>query len=93
MDIEFDPAKNTFNLAKHGVSLALAAELEWDWLMGMPDSRRDYGEARMIGYAPVGDRVFCVVFVDRGPMRRIISLRRANSREVKRYAQRIEDET
>lgn len=93
MEIVFDSAKNAFNMAKHGVSLALAAELEWDWLMAKPDSRRDYGEARMIGYAPIGDRVFCVVFVDRGAVRRVISLRRANSREVKHYAQRIEDET
>ena len=91
MEIGFDAAKDAFNLAKHGVTLA--AELEWEWLLAMPDSRRDYGEARMIGYAPIADRVFCVVFVDRGAMRRIISLRRANSREVKRYAQRIQDET
>ncbi|OFZ70891.1 MAG: hypothetical protein A2Z01_05100 [Betaproteobacteria bacterium RBG_16_58_11] len=93
MEIVFDSAKNAFNMAKHGVSLALAVELEWVWLMAKPDSRRDYGEARMIGYAPIGDRVFCVVFVDRSAVRRIISLRRANSREVKHYAQRIEDET
>ena len=93
MEIVFDSAKNAFNMAKHSVSLALAAEREWDWLMAKPDSRRDYGEARMIGYAPIGDRVFCMVFVDRGAVRRVISLRRANSREVKHYAQRIEDET
>jgi len=93
MEIVFDPAKSAFNVAKHGVSLALAAELEWDWLMAKPDSRQDYGEARIIGYAPIGDRVFCVVFVDRGAVRRIISLRKANSREVRQYVQRIEDET
>ena len=55
----------------------------------MPDTRHDYGEVRMIGYVPIGDRVFCVVFVDREEVRRIISLRKANDREVKRYASEI----
>lgn len=47
------------------------------------------GELRLIGYAPMGSRVFCVVFTDRGDQRRIISLRKANRREVKRYASQI----
>lgn len=55
----------------------------------MPDIRHDYGELRMIGYAPIEDRIFCVVFVDRDNERRIISLRKANDREVKHYASEI----
>ncbi len=39
------------------------------------DLRRDYGEVRMIGYALIKDRAFCVVFTDRDE-RRIISLRK-----------------
>lgn len=87
--ITFDPAKNASNQAKHGVSLALAKVLEWGTLICKPDTRRDYGEARQIGYAIAGERLYCVVFVDRpegAPTeRRIISLRKANSREVKSY--------
>lgn len=87
--VTFDPAKNASNQAKHGVSLALAKMLEWDTLICKPDTRRDYGEARQIGYAIAGERLYCVVFVDRpegAPTeRRIISLRKANSREVKSY--------
>jgi uncharacterized DUF497 family protein len=30
-----------------------------------------------------------VVFVDRGPVRRIISLRRANNREIRRYVENL----
>ena len=41
---------------------------------------------RMIGIGYIGDRLFNVVFVERGEERRIISLRKANQREVKRYA-------
>jgi uncharacterized DUF497 family protein len=39
MDIEFDPVKDASNQAKHGVSLALAAELDWD--AAIPNSK-DY---------------------------------------------------
>ena len=60
MEITFDPAKDAVNTAKHGVSLALASELEWDGLMAQPDTRHDYGELRMIGYVPIGTRVFCL---------------------------------
>jgi len=46
MRIAFDPAKDAVNLAKHGLSLALAADLEWDSAMVWVDDRKDYGEAR-----------------------------------------------
>jgi uncharacterized DUF497 family protein len=39
----------------------------------------------MIGFAPIEDRVYCVVYVDRNHQRRIISLRKANKREVNSY--------
>jgi uncharacterized protein len=86
MLIQFDSAKNNTNIAKHGVSLHLAEQLEWDTLWAKPDVRRDYAELRVIGFAYIELRLFCVVFVDRGDVRRIISLRKANPREVNRYA-------
>ena len=52
MKITYDPNKDFTNQSKYGVSLALAKHLEWDWLQAEPDSRKDYGEQRMIGYAP-----------------------------------------
>lgn len=89
MKLTFDPLKEVANLTKHGLSLGMANELEWDTLECKPDTRRDYGEQRQIGYAIAGERLYCVVFVDRpedAPTeRRIISLRKANSREVKQY--------
>lgn len=51
-----------------------------------PDRRRDYGEPRVIGVGCIGLWLFRVVFTDRGDQRRIISLRKVNSREVKDYA-------
>ena len=87
MQISFDPAKDAANRAKHGLALAEAAAVEWDSVIAAPDTRRDYGEPRMIGFGYLGLRLVCVVFADRGDERRIISLRKANSREIQRYAQ------
>ncbi|MDR0843098.1 MAG: BrnT family toxin [Acidobacteriota bacterium] len=87
MKICYDLAKDAANIGKHGVSLAMAAELEWDTLWAMPDTRRSYGETRFIGYAVFARRLYCVVFTDRDWQRRVISLRKANAREVRRYAE------
>lgn len=83
----FDPAKDAANIAKHGVSLADAARFEWDSAATWPDERREYGEARMSGIGYIGLRLHYVVFVERAEGRRIISLRKANDREVRRYAE------
>ena len=87
MQIEFDPTKNVSNLEKHGLSLALAAELDWDAALVWIDERHEYGEVRMIALAPETGVLYYVVFVDRGAARRIISLRKANRREVKHYVE------
>lgn len=85
MRITFNPEKNAANIAIHGVSMQMAEQLEWEELLAKQDTRKEYGEARMVGYAPIGRRLYCVVFVDRTDGRRIISLRKANTREVKDY--------
>ena len=87
MRIEYDPKKDAVNLDKHGLSLALAAELDWDAALVWIDQRLDYGEKRMIALAPRISILYYVAFVDRGTVRRIISVRRANRREVKHYVQ------
>lgn len=61
MNYEFDPAKDAANRAKHGVSLSWVSELEWETLQAKPDSRRNYGEQRMIGYVLKECRLYCVV--------------------------------
>jgi uncharacterized DUF497 family protein len=89
--VTFDPAKDAVNKAKHGVSLAVAEAFEWGSAEVWPDTRRNYGEARMVALGYIGLRIMSMVFVDRPPEqpteRRIISLRKANQREVKRYAE------
>ena len=79
------------NIKNHGLSLAIAAELEWDLLIShADDTRHDYYELRMVGFAPIGSDVFCVVFVERGDdVIRVISLRKATKPEVRDYASQI----
>jgi uncharacterized protein len=89
MRIEFDPSKDAGNQARHGVSLALARELDWEAALVWVDDRFEYAELRMIALAPKTDTLYYVAFVDRGEARRIISLRRANRREVKHYVESI----
>lgn len=87
MQIEFDPAKDAINQAKHGLSLSLAGELDWKAALVWVDERFEYGETRIIALAPKTGILYYVAFVDRGEVRRIISLRRANRREVKHYVE------
>jgi uncharacterized DUF497 family protein len=82
-EFEWDEAKAASNLRKHGVSFAVAYELDWEHVITIPDERFDYGERRFIGYgrtiAGVG---YVVAFTFRGTRRRIISVRRFGRREI-----------
>lgn len=89
MRVEFDPAKDKANQEKHGVSLALSAELDWGAALVWFDARFEYDELRMIALVPKTEILYYVAFVDRGQARRMISLRRANRREVKHYVQSL----
>ena len=90
LNVTFDPAKDASNVSKHGVSLGEASGFDWAGALVWPDTRREYGERRMVALGYIGLRIMAVVYVDRPPdkptERRIISLRKANSREVNRYA-------
>ena len=87
MQIEFDPKKDKTNKKNHGVSLALADELDWNTALVWVDDRFDYGELRMIALAPKSNILYYVAFVESETALRIISLRRATRREVKRYVE------
>lgn len=83
--ITFDPLKDQLNRRKHGISLAEARHFDWDHADLWLDQRHNYGEPRQCGTGRIGLRLYFVVFVWRKGKRRIISLRKANVREVKRY--------
>jgi uncharacterized protein (DUF4415 family)/uncharacterized DUF497 family protein len=66
MHLTFDPAKDNSNQQKHGVSLTLASEFEWEDALCVEDLRRDYGEPGKVALGYIGLRLFSIVFVDRG---------------------------
>lgn len=79
MEIEFDVAKDKANIAKHGVSLADATDL--DILSVELDRRRDYGESRYRAFGLLHGVAHCLAFTVRGSTLRAISLRRAHLEE------------
>jgi uncharacterized protein len=80
---EFDPAKNERNIKERGISFALSAEFDWTTALVLRSDRT--GEARYMAVGEIEGRLHVLVYTKRGQALRIISLRRANSREVKRY--------
>lgn len=91
MEIEFDPDKSAKNDRERGLSFERAAELEWDRALAYAGDRHDYGEQRIIALAPMQGRLHVVCYVMRGPVRRIISFRKANRREERAYEQTTTD--
>jgi len=86
-DIEYDHAKDAINREKHGIALADVVLFEWETANIEEDTRHDYGERRFEATGYIGHRLHVLVFCFRGAVRRIISLRKANPREMKRYAE------
>lgn len=94
MEIEFDPTKDAANRKKHGVSLDLARELDWNAMLITEDDATDYGEERWTGIAPKGDRLYTLVYTERGAeTMRVISLRHATNPEIRRYEQQGRKQT
>jgi uncharacterized DUF497 family protein len=92
MTFEWDEAKNRANIRKHGFDFAETEELFRGVLVVEPDTRENYGEKRWIGLGIVRGRVAHVVFAERDlETIRIISLRKATSREQKEYEKAIQD--
>jgi uncharacterized protein len=86
--LKFDPDKDQSNRDKHGVSLADAARMDLDTAFVLADRRRAYGEVRRQAYGLIDGRLHVLVFTMRGEVMRVISVRKANAREVRRYGQK-----
>ena len=87
-EIEFDPVKDQINRLKHGLPLALGAEIFERDFIEEQDDRSDYGESRFLAIGPVAslsERICVVVYTWRDAKRRLISFRKANDEEIARY--------
>lgn len=87
MEVEFDPSKSDENERTRGLSFSMVADFDFETALIGKDIRTDYGEDRWIGLGLIGRRVFVVAFTWRDDRLRVISFRKANARESKRYAQ------
>ena len=86
MPFEWDKAKNERNIRDRGLDFADASEMFDSPMLVLPDTRKDYREDRYIGVGTMKGRVMVVAYTERRPdVIRIISFRKANSREQKRY--------
>lgn len=87
MDFEWDEAKAARNLEKHGVGFEIVRGFDWSAAIVRLDVRMDYGEPRWRALHIDGAGTpYVVVFTERAGSFRIISLRRAHAREVRKWA-------
>lgn len=84
MAIEFDPAKDVANIAKHGLSLADFAGFDAEPVV-IEDTRFDYGETRFVAFGRIDGLLHAVVYTQRGGTLRVIGFRRAHEKELRRH--------
>lgn len=90
---EWDETKRKANIAKHGIDFPDVSEMFSSLMLVGPDSRKDYGETRKIGFGFIRGRLMVVAFTEREPNSiRIISARKANKREEAYYQEAVADE-
>lgn len=85
MDFTFDPVKDRANREKHGLSLEFGKQIFTNAVTTLMDTRFDYGEDRFVSFGYSGDDLYVCVYVVREDTIRLISVRRANDRETRRY--------
>jgi uncharacterized DUF497 family protein len=82
---EWNETKRQRNLAKHSVDFSAIESFVWEEAVVAEDTRQNYGETRYTAFGPINGRLHCLYFTIRGESYRIIGLRKANSKEVKKY--------
>jgi len=85
MIYEWGEAKRQANIISHGVDFATAVDFDWSTALETRDDRNNYGEERFIVLGAINSRLHVMIYTMRDDNIRIISLRKANQREVKYY--------
>ena len=93
MQLEWDEAKNKKNREKHGIDFAESHNFPWEDAGIVDRSRRKDGEKRFAAVGWLYGKLYTVIFTHRGEALRIISMRRANSREEREYEKKEIEET
>ena len=82
---DWDDAKRQRTLQDRGIDFADVARLDLDTAVIEPDLRRNYGEDRLLALGMIDGRLHMLCFTRRGRIVRVISLRRANAREFRKW--------
>ena len=86
MRLSFDPAKRQKTLTERGLDFEDALTVFEGTTIEVEDTRKDYGERRIICYGLLEDRMVVVGYTPRGAVRHVFSMRKANDREQARLA-------
>jgi len=86
MRVSFDPAKRAKTLAERGLDFDDAAIVFEGTTLEIEDTRRNYGEPRIICYGRLSGRLVVIGYTPRGATRHVFSMRKANDREKARLA-------
>lgn len=86
MAVTFDPRKRTATLAERGLDFEDAALIFAGPRFEVEDTRRNYGEPRIICFGVLHGRIVVVGYTPRGADRHVFSMRKANDREKTRIA-------
>ncbi|MBV5323596.1 BrnT family toxin [bacterium] len=89
MNYEWDEAKSSADLEKHGLSFEVAETVFEGDTITVKDCRQDYGEPRYATLGSLQGRVVFIAHTTRAENVRIISMRKANEREQKIYQERL----
>ena len=89
MQLEWNEAKREKTLVERGLDFADVAFADWTMALTAEDMRVSYPETRFVTMAPIADRLCVFAWCWRGASMRVISLRKANARERKRYAETL----
>lgn len=84
--LDWDDEKRAQNLRERGIDFASARQFDWASAQVFIDDRIDYGEDRFLARGNIDGRLHILVYTLRGDNLRVISLRKANHRERRRYA-------
>ncbi|WP_426147856.1 BrnT family toxin [Polaromonas sp. DSR2-3-2] len=90
MVITFDPLKRDKALAERGLDFADAEMVFEGVTLEMEDTRKDYGEQRIICFGLLAGRMVVIGYTPRGADRHVFSMRKANEREKVRIAPLLE---
>lgn len=90
MLIEFDASKNERNIRERGLSFERAVEFDFATAVIWIDVRQSYPEIRFSALGLLAGRVHSLIFSETADGIRVISFRKANEREVKRYEQKTQ---